>query len=72
MSLPPPPPPPPAVNLSENEQGEIIGAIVATWALAVIAVGLRYMSRRLAKARLWLDDFLIIPPLVNDSGAMIN
>ena len=57
-------PPPSDVNLADSRQSQISGAIVSTWALALIAVALRFISRRVAKSGLWWDDWLILPPLV--------
>ena len=48
-----------------NENALIKGSIIATWALAVIAVGLRFVARRLSKARFWYDDWLILPATVS-------
>ena len=41
------------------------GSILATWALAVIAVCLRFLARRRSKAGLWYDDWLMIPATVS-------
>lgn len=48
-----------------NEDALIKGSIIATWALAVIVVCLRFIARRLSKARLWYDDWLVLPATVN-------
>ena len=50
--------------LLNNEQGRIKGSIAAVWSLAVITVLLRFSSRRLSKAGLWYDDWLLIPAIV--------
>ena len=42
----------------------IQGSTSATWALAFIAVMLRFTARRLSKAGFWYDDWTIIPALV--------
>jgi hypothetical protein len=42
-----------------------MAASIVTWALAVIAVSLRIVSRRMRKMRLWIDDWLIIAALVH-------
>lgn len=68
---------PPGTDLAANSQPEIIGtlrsllstrqtltsegAVSATWALATIALFLRYFCRRISKAGLWWDDYLMIP-----------
>ena len=48
-----------------NENALIKGSIIAAWALAVIAVGLRFIARRLSNARFWYDDWLILPATVS-------
>ena len=48
-----------------SEVARIQGSILATWALAVIAVCLRFLARRLSKAGLWYDDWLIVPATVS-------
>lgn len=60
------PPPPAGLDLQQSQQVQIKGAIVATWVLALLVVSLRFISRRMSKAKLWLDDWLILPPLVRD------
>ena len=39
--------------------------VVATWAMALIAVCLRFLARRLSKAGLWYDDWLMVPATVS-------
>ena len=41
------------------------GAIILLWAMALIAVGSRFLARRLSKAGLWYDDWLMIPAIVS-------
>lgn len=55
--------PPSGVNLNGNAQLLIAGAVFSTWVLAVIAVVLRFASRRIAKAGFWVDDWLMLPAL---------
>ena len=50
---------------STNENALIKGTIIATWALAVIAVCLRFVARGLSKARFWYDDWLVLPATVS-------
>jgi hypothetical protein len=57
-------PPPPGIDLNEDKTSDLIGAWASTWGLAVTAVILRILCRKLAKIRLWLDDWLIIVSLV--------
>lgn len=54
---------PTGVNLNQNAQAAIMGSILSTWALAVIAVILRFISRRIARAGFWVDDWLMLPAL---------
>ena len=42
------------------------GSTSATWALALIAVVLRFLARRSSKAGYGWDDWLIIPTLVRE------
>ncbi|KAM0799831.1 hypothetical protein BDR22DRAFT_822202 [Usnea florida] len=52
---------------SSNPTGELRrlgGSIIATWLIALIAVCLRFLARRLSKAALWYDDWLIIPAVL--------
>ena len=39
--------------------------IILLWAIALITVGSRFFARRLAKAGLWHDDWLMIPAIVS-------
>lgn len=57
--------PEPDDSTSTNENAIIKGSIIATWALAVIAVCLRFIARRLSKARFWCDDWLVLPATVS-------
>jgi predicted lysophospholipase L1 biosynthesis ABC-type transport system permease subunit len=54
---------PPGIDLYGNAQGAITGFVASTWALAVIAVILRFVSRRIARAGYWMDDWLMLPAL---------
>jgi len=56
---------PPGINLADDESKDIIGAISATWALATIAIGLRFACRRLSRAGFWWDDWLMVPAYVS-------
>ena len=48
-----------------NESVQIKGSIIATWALAVIAVCLRFIARRFSKAGFWYDDWFMGPAIVS-------
>lgn len=47
-----------------SELAQWLDIILATWALAVIAICLRFLARQLSKAGLWYDDWLMIPATV--------
>ncbi|EHK21962.1 uncharacterized protein TRIVIDRAFT_53608 [Trichoderma virens Gv29-8] len=49
-----------ATDSIPNRGPEVLAATTITWALAVIATGLRVLSRKLKRNRLWLDDWLAI------------
>ena len=52
-------------SLSESRQPQLYAAYSITYALAVIAVGLRISARRFfSKAGIWLDDYAICVSLV--------
>jgi hypothetical protein len=52
-------------NLSlQNLQPDIYAALITTTTLAIVAVCLRFLARRLARAELWLDDWLSLLALV--------
>ena len=48
-----------------DEQKTDQGIIILLWAIALIAVGFRFLARRLTKAGLWYDDWLMIPAIVS-------
>ena len=52
------------VDLSETRQPDLYASGITTFVLAVVAVCLRFWARKLLKARLLLDDFLIVAALV--------
>ena len=54
---------PPAGNLQPN----LYAAVIITLTLAVAAVSLRFLARRLVKAPLWIDDWLALAALVRYS-----
>ncbi|RAL08854.1 putative integral membrane protein [Aspergillus homomorphus CBS 101889] len=52
--------PPAGLDLSESKRPELYGAYSATYALALVAFGLRMLSRTLiSKVGLWWDDYLM-------------
>ena len=50
---------------NEDLSSEIRGIFIALIPLSVVAVLLRFVSRRLARARLWWDDWLTVVALVS-------
>ncbi|CRK13331.1 Satratoxin biosynthesis SC1 cluster protein 4 like [Verticillium longisporum] len=61
MSLPSPPP---DLDLSESRVSEIQGVLLSTWILALIAVVLRVVARRLKGNPLWIEDYLVFVSLI--------
>ena len=59
--------------LSESHQPQLYAAYSITYALAVIAVGLRLSARKyFSKAGIWLDDYAICASLVVASGNFVD
>ena len=52
-------------GLYSNKNAQIKGSVIASWALAVTAVCLRFTARRLSKAGFWYDDWLMVPATVS-------
>ena len=46
-------------------QHEMYAVASITYVLVVIAVALRFWTRRLLKTQIWLDDWLVAAALVN-------
>src|SRR6516162_3936439 len=55
---------PPGSYPAESLQPNIYAAVCITTALAVVAVPLRFLARRLIRTDLWLDDWLSLVALV--------
>src|SRR5204862_2380102 len=55
---------PNSVRPNGNIQQDIYVATIITLILAVIAVALRFLARRLIRSPIWLDDWLILVALV--------
>lgn len=59
--------------LSENRQPQLYGAYISTYALAVLAVGLRLSARKyFSKAGIWLDDYAICASLACATGNFVD
>ena len=57
--------PPAGLDLTESKRPELYGAYSVTYALALLAFGLRIVSRTLiSKAGLWWDDYLVCMAMV--------
>lgn len=50
-------------QLHLNKGPEIIIIVVVFWCVAATAVGLRFLSRRLARAGYWMDDWMALASL---------
>lgn len=71
MATPMPPPIPPGTDIHASRAPQIYAATIITFLLAVLAVALRFWARRLLKARVWLDDWIIVLALVFATGQLI-
>ena len=49
---------------NHSELATVQGITSVTWALALIAVVLRFTARRMSKSGLWYDDYMILIALV--------
>lgn len=59
-------PAPPGVDLSENQNGKLLGAVVSVAICGTVAVALRVIVRMKAKdVKLALDDYLVMLGLVS-------
>lgn len=52
------------VRQQEDRTPEVRAILVILLPMTIIAVALRFLSRRLAKARIWWDDWLVLLSLV--------
>ena len=52
------------VDLSQNRRPQVYAAEIAVYPLAVVAVVLRFLARRVAKNPLWIDDWFILVAFV--------
>ena len=58
-------PAPPGVDLSQNQNGYMLGSVLAVALIGTVAVGLRLLARYKSKdLSLALDDYLVIAGLV--------
>lgn len=59
-------------HIHDDRSGELYGTQITCFALACIAVALRLMSRRLIKAKLMADDYMILFALVPRLLVVLN
>lgn len=52
------------VGLSQTRQPELYAATITTYCLALLALGLRFLSRRLLKSGHGLDDWFAVAAMV--------
>lgn len=63
-------PAPPGTNLTENQNGRMLGAVVPVAVFGTVAVILRLVVRLRAKdVRLAVDDYLILAALVRNKSS---
>lgn len=53
-----------STDFEHSELATVQGITSTTWALALIAVVLRFTARRMSNAGLWYDDYMTILALV--------
>ena len=51
-------------HIGDNKTPTIVGVYVLGYVLAVTAVGVRFMSRKISKLPYWADDWIILTALV--------
>lgn len=62
-------PAPPGVDLSQNQNGYMLGSVLAVALIGTIAVGVRLLARYKSKDfSLAIDDYLVIAGLVRPTG----
>lgn len=50
--------------LTESKQADLYVADIVTYIAALISVLLRFQSRKMKAAKIWIDDWLIVAALV--------
>lgn len=58
-------PAPPGVDLTEVQDGEILRPVIALMTLGILAVATRLVARFKARAKIAVDDYLILASLVS-------
>ena len=57
-------PPMPSSDLADNAQANVYAACCTCLPIALITLVLRFIARRLMKAKLWYDDLFIVVAMV--------
>ena len=52
-------------NIHDNRAPDLVVSTTVCLSLACVAVSLRLIARRLSKAKVWFDDYMIIVALVS-------
>lgn len=58
------PPVPAGVNVHDSRRPELYAATIVTYCLALLALGARFLSRRLMKSGYGLDDWFALTAMV--------
>jgi hypothetical protein len=53
------------ININESQQPKLLGTIISVYLVSVLAVALRFQSRRLSKVELCWDDWTVLLALVS-------
>lgn len=56
----------------QNRTGEIYGSVIVLTVIAVTAVVLRFLARKISSAGFWWDDWTITTALVNLSDPSLS
>ena len=57
---------------ADSQQPQIYGASFTVYLIAILSTALRFHARRITKARLWWDDWLIAASLFLDTALLAN
>ena len=55
------PPPPEGLDLTESQVPRMVGVNISTFVVALIALILRFVCRKITRMPIWWDDWLMIP-----------
>lgn len=66
------PPIPEGLNIHASRQSQLYSSTIITYCLAVIAVALRFWSRRLTRTRYFIDDWCVVVALFMATALAIN